>query len=147
MISTSNWSGCSRRSLTFNVSSRFVIADLAPIAYLGLVEYIVETDFEADVETDVEADVQADVQAEPGTREAAVRLAAVRLAAVRLYDRLLPLLSCVHTWTPLDRAEDAALRKLTAASGGRVHICKVCTAYAFGETLPATGRGFAAPVE
>jgi hypothetical protein len=105
--------------ISFNVSPRFVIADLAPIAYLGLVEYILEEDVEGE-----------------GAHE----------AAVRLYDRLLPLLSCVHNWTPLDRAEDVSLLNMTVAGGGPPHICKLCTAYAYGGSLPVAGRRFATSI-
>jgi hypothetical protein len=109
-------------SISFNVSPRYVIADLSPIAYLGLVEYVDEGDYEA--------------AADPAQK-----------AAVRLYERLIPLLSCVHQWTPLSRAEDLFLRSTTVESTGHPHICKLCTAYAFEGSLPAVGRILAASVD
>jgi len=108
--------------ISFNVGPRFVIADLSPIAYLRLVEYIHEADDEA---------------AAGGAQE----------AVVRLYDRLLPLLSCVHQWVPLGRAEDVFLRSTTVESSGSPHICKLCTAYALEGSLPVVGRRFAASRE
>jgi hypothetical protein len=61
-------------------------------------------------------------------------------AVVRLYDRLLPLLSCRHHWTPLRRAEDEHMLHL-CRSMAKAHICKVCTAYALEGSLPEVGRG------
>jgi len=108
--------------ISFNVSPRYVIADMSPIGYLGLVEYI---------------HVGCD-EAEAGGAQEAV---------VRLYDRMVPLLSCVHQWTPLSRTEDVPLLSTTAEGGGRPHICKLCTAYGFEGTLPMSGRRFAMSVK
>jgi hypothetical protein len=108
--------------ISFNVSRRYVIADLTPIAYLGLVEYTDEGGYEA---------------AADGAQE----------AVVRLYDRLLPLLLCVHQWTALTRAEDLFLRSTTVESSGNPHICKLCTAYALEGSLPLVGRISVMPVE
>ncbi len=106
--------------ISFNVSPRLVTANLSPIAYLQLVEHI---------------DQPGDEAQPDGPQE----------AVVRLYNRLAPLLSCVHQWTPLSRAEDAALRGATTKTTGRPYICKLCTAYAFERSLPAVGRSSAAP--
>jgi len=93
--------------ISFNVSRRFVIADLSPLAFFHLVEYIDDG---------------------PG------------MAVVNLYERLLPLLSCEHRWTPLRRTADAHVRSLATGRGAGPHICKVCTAYALGGNLPVIGR-------
>jgi hypothetical protein len=111
--------------ISFHVSKRFVIADLSPLAYLNLVEHIQEDAKDAGTDG---AGAPAD---SPGD------------AVTRLYDRLLPLLSCVHQWTPLSRAEDARLLSVALGKGDsiRPHICKLCTALALEGTLPETGRG------
>ncbi len=97
--------------IKFSVSRKFVIADLAPLAFFHLVEHI-------------EGDE-------------------VSAAVLRLYDRLGPLLLCRHQWTPLKRASDQkvmnlAVQALEPAKGP--HICKCCTAYALGTSLPEVGR-------
>ncbi len=99
------------KGITFSVSRRFVIADLAPLAFFHLVEHI-------------EGDE-------------------VSAAVVRLYDRLMPLLLCRHQWTPLKRASDhqvisMAVPPIQPAKGP--HICRQCTAYALGTSLPVVGR-------
>ena len=99
------------KGVTFNVSRRFVIADLAPLAFFHLVEHIEEG----------------------GARE----------AVVRLFDRMAPLLLCRHNWTPLKRASDhqvinLAVQGIEPEQGP--HICKRCTAYALGPSLPVVGR-------
>lgn len=94
----------------FNVSRRFVIADLSPLAFFHLVEHIDDN------------------------AEAAI---------IRLYDRLAPLLTCHHQWTVLRRASDQHIQRMRNESletASRAHICKLCTAYALGEPLPAVGR-------
>lgn len=99
------------KGVTFNVSRRFVIADLAPLAFFHLVEHIEEG----------------------GARE----------AVVRLFDRLAPLLLCRHHWTSLKRASDHQVINMALGSVQREqgpHICKWCTAYALGPSLPAVGR-------
>jgi hypothetical protein len=104
------------RGIPFNVSRRFVIADLAPLAFFHLVEHIEFDD--------------------PGS------------AIVRLYDRLTPLLSCRHEWTPLRRADDEHMRTIVMGTdksrqGTGPYICKSCTAYALGGFLPVIGRTLA----
>ncbi len=97
--------------ITFSVSRRFVIADLSPLAFFHLVEQI-------------EGDE-------------------VSAAVVRLYDRLMPLLLCQHQWTPLKRASDHQVMQLGAHAvepARGPHICRCCTAYALGTSLPVTGR-------
>jgi hypothetical protein len=105
--------------IAFHVGKRFVVADLSPLGFLHLVEPIDES-----------------TRQEPYGAIAAGAQAAV----VRLYERMLPLLSCVHQWTPLSRIEDRQLR-LLQPDGPRQHICKACTAYALEGSLPAVGRG------
>jgi len=102
--------------IAFNVSRRFVIADLAPLAFFHLVEHIGDGDPAA--------------------------------AVARLYDRLIPLLSCHHDWTPLRRAEDEQIRLIVSGNdpehdGPGPYICKSCTAYALGYPLPYVGRTLA----
>jgi hypothetical protein len=105
------------RGINFNVSRRFVIADLAPLAFFHLVEQIEDDDTVAAVD--------------------------------RLYDRLTPLLSCRHDWTPLRRSDDEPIRIIVtgtdpaAQTGPGPYICKSCTAYALGSPLPAVGRTLA----
>ena len=99
------------KGVTFNVSRRFVIADVAPLAFFHLVEHIEEG----------------------GPRE----------AVVKLFDRMAPLLLCRHDWTPLKRASDHQV--ITMAVQGTQpetgpHICRRCTAYALGPSLPLVGR-------
>lgn len=73
----------------------------------------------------------------------------IEAAVVRLYDRLGPLLSCRHEWTPLKREDDERMRtivgidKQPGAPGP--YICKSCTAYALGAPLPLVGRTRFAP--
>jgi hypothetical protein len=108
------------RGIAFNVGKRFVIADLAPLAFFHLVEHI-QTG-------------SADAPSEDG----------IQAAVVRLYDRLGPLLSCRHDWTPLKREDDERMRaivgidKLPGNPGP--YICRFCTAYALGAPLPIVGR-------
>ena len=111
-------SSIEHKGVTFNVSRRFVIADLSPLAFFHLVEHI-----------------------EAG---------GARAAAVRLFDRLAPLLLCRHDWTPLKRASDHQVISLSLqgqeqGKGSQTeqgpHICKRCTAYALGPSLPTVGRG------
>jgi hypothetical protein len=104
--------------IPFNISRRFVIADLTPLAFFHLVEHIEDGD--------------------PGA------------AIARLYDRLTPLLTCRHEWTPLRRAEDERVRILVTGTDPAVqgrtkdglgpYICKSCTAYALAAPLPVVGR-------
>jgi len=66
-------------------------------------------------------------------------------AVARLYDRLTPLLSCRHDWTPLRRADDEQIRVIVtgtvpAPAGPGPYICKSCTAYALTHPLPTVGR-------
>jgi hypothetical protein len=67
-------------------------------------------------------------------------------AIARLYDRLVPLLTCVHQWTDLKRASDRHIlstAKEWLLSGDRPHVCKYCTAYVLGgskTSLPKVGR-------
>jgi len=96
--------------ITFNISKRFVIADLSPIAFFHLIEHI-------------------DDNAES--------------AVFRLYERLSPLLTCRHQWTLLKREEDRQIRSLGINPGPPPHICRRCTAYALGESLPTIGRTLA----
>ena len=103
------------KGVTFNVSRRFVIADLSPLAFFHLVEHIEEG----------------------GARE----------AVVRLFDRMAPLLLCRHDWTPLKRSSDYQVINLAAGAAQPQqgpHICKRCTAYALGPTLPVVGRSLEA---
>ena len=96
--------------ITFNLSRRFVMADLSPLAFVHLVERIESTPEEA---------------------------------VVRLHHRLLPLLSCRHHWTPLQRAADHHMCTMTRSrpDGPQAHVCKHCTAYALEGALPKVGRG------
>ena len=105
------------KGISFNVSKRFVIADLSPLAFFHLVE-------------------RNEHLAEPNQDGA-------KAAVARLYDRLLPLLSCRHKWTVLKRSDDDPVRKMGGSreGGPLVHICMACTAYALGEELPEIGRG------
>jgi hypothetical protein len=102
------------KDIAFNVSRRFVIADLTPLAFFHLVQHI-----------DAEGP---------------------EVAVGRLYERLMPLLTCEHRWTPLKRGTDDHVRNLgneSLAAGSRLHICKWCTAYALeapGTPLPVLGR-------
>ena len=67
----------------------------------------------------------------------------VQAAVERLYERLAPLLTCNHRWTPLKRASDEQVRGMARTSAGDVctpHICKVCNAYVLGLNLPVLGR-------
>jgi hypothetical protein len=107
--------------IPFNVSRRFVIADLTPLAFFHLVEHI-----------------------EDGDPAAAI---------ARLHDRLTPLLTCRHDWTPLRRADDERVRilvtgtdpasKRLSENGLGPYICKSCTAYALAAPLPVIGRTLA----
>jgi len=100
------------RGIAFNVSRRFVIADLSPLAFFHLIE---------PVDKDIDN--------------------AIEHAIVALYNRLLPLLSCVHQWTPLRRTDDErVLAIMTGAGPSRPYICKACTAYALEQSLPVVGR-------
>jgi len=102
------------RGTKFNVSQRFVIADLAPLAFFHLVEHI-----------------------EDGQ---------VSEAVVRLHDRMAPLLLCRHSWTPLKRFSDHQVINLAVQGINQTqgpHICKRCTAYALGTSLPLVGRELA----
>jgi len=108
------------RGVPFNVSQRFVIADLAPLAFFHLVEHI---------HTDLEA----------GDRQGGD----VQSAIVRLYDRLGPLLTCRHEWLPLKRADDAQIRIIVGRrnqSEPGPYVCRFCTAYSLGHPLPFIGR-------
>jgi hypothetical protein len=95
--------------VTFNVSRRFVMADLAPLAFVHLVERIETTPEEA---------------------------------VIRLHERVAPLLTCRHQWTPLRRARDEHMRNMTGGrpNGPQTHTCKHCTAYALEGFLPKIGR-------
>ncbi len=67
----------------------------------------------------------------------------VGAAVQRLYERLAPLLTCQHSWTPLKRASDEQVRGMARTSAGDVctpHICKTCNAYVLGLDLPVRGR-------
>lgn len=104
------------RGIPFNVSRRFVIADLSPLAFFHLVEYIEGDD--------------------------------VGPAIVRLHERLVPLLACRHDWVVLRRADDEPMRTIVKGTnrkrqGEGPYICKFCTAYALGPSLPAVGRSLA----
>jgi hypothetical protein len=105
--------------ITFNVSRRFVIADLSPLAFFHLIEPI-----------------------EPSFAGHADR--GVNVAIVALHHRLIPLLSCQHEWTPLKRADDEGVLGIMSPeglrSGLRPRVCKACTAYALGQALPVVGR-------
>lgn len=100
------------QGIPFNVSQRFVIADLSPLAFFHLVEHITDD---------------------------------VASAIVRLHDRLHPLLTCQHDWVPLKRAEDDQIRTIVRGTD-RVpqptgpFVCRFCTAYALGSSLPTVGR-------
>ena len=67
----------------------------------------------------------------------------IEAAVVRLYERLGPLLSCRHDWTPLKREEDERMRAIVgiekAPGAPGPYICKSCTAYALGNPLPLVG--------
>jgi hypothetical protein len=100
------------RGIPFNVSQRFVIADLSPLAFFHLVEHITDD---------------------------------VSSAIVRLHDRLTPLLTCRHEWLPLKRADDEHMRIIVRGSERSAQtagpfICRFCTAYALGTSLPVVGR-------
>jgi hypothetical protein len=109
------------QGIPFNVSRRFVIADLSPLAFFHLVEHIEDGDAAA--------------------------------AIARLHERLTPLLTCHHEWTPLRRAEDERVRVLVGGTdpakqgplkqGHGPYICKSCTAYAIAAPLPVVGRTLA----
>jgi len=68
----------------------------------------------------------------------------IEAAVVRLYDRLGPLLSCRHDWTPLRREDDERMRAIVgidkAPGEPGPYICKSCTAYSLGAPLPFIGR-------
>jgi hypothetical protein len=110
------------QGITFNISRRFVLADMSPLAFFQMGEHIRSSAGETDSERD--------------TAEKAVG---------RLYERLVPLLSCQHQWTPLSRAEDQHKLSLSVQTYGSTpaHVCKACTAYALEGSLPAVGREFA----
>ncbi len=64
-------------------------------------------------------------------------------AILRLFERLEPLLTCRHRWTPLKRASDEQVRGMARTPAGDVctpYICKVCNAYVLGLELPVVGR-------
>ena len=64
-------------------------------------------------------------------------------AVRRLHERLAPLLTCAHRWTPLKRASDEQVRGMARTSAGDLctpDICKVCNAYVLGLELPVVGR-------
>ncbi len=64
-------------------------------------------------------------------------------AVKRLHERLAPLLTCRHQWTPLRRASDDQVRGMARTASGDVctpHICKICNAYVLGLDLPVLGR-------
>ena len=64
-------------------------------------------------------------------------------AVKRLHERLAPLLTCRHRWTPLRRASDEQVRGMARTSAGDLctpHICKICNAYVLGLRLPVIGR-------
>lgn len=68
----------------------------------------------------------------------------IEASVVRLYERLGPLLSCRHAWTPLKRADDERMRAIVGIEKPEgapgPYICKSCTAYALGAPLPLVGR-------
>lgn len=104
------------KHIPFNVSRRFVLADLSPLSFFHLVEPIKPEDDGAGP------------------------------AVVRLYERLMPLLHCHHQWTTLKRAEDEHVRALSLKwldPNAASWVCRSCTAYAFGQSLPAVGRALA----
>lgn len=64
-------------------------------------------------------------------------------AVKRLHERLAPLLTCRHIWTPLKRASDEQVRGMARTPAGDVctpHICKQCNAYVLGLERPLVGR-------
>jgi hypothetical protein len=100
------------KGIAFNVSRRFVIADLSPLAFFHLIEAV---------------DKNIDN--------------AIEHAIIELYNRLLPLLGCRHEWTQLRRSDDEkVLAIMTGAGSSRPFICKHCTAYALEQSLPVVGR-------
>lgn len=102
------------RGTTFNVSQRFVIADLAPLAFFHLVEHIEDGQ----------------------VREAVVRLYE-RLAPLLLcHHSWTPLKRSTD-----NRVINLAVGATRASQGP--HICKRCTAYALGTALPLVGRELA----
>ena len=67
----------------------------------------------------------------------------VATAVRRLHERLAPLLTCRHRWTPLKRAGDEQVRTMARTAAGDTctpHICKICNAYVLGLDLPVVGR-------
>ena len=76
-------------------------------------------------------------------------------AIIQLYDRVAPLLSCLHEWRCLENKTKTSMEDLeqgadsciamlgAAASHHRVYKCRFCTAYvlsSIGDTLPKIGR-------
>ena len=109
----------------FNVSRRFVIADLSPLAFFHLIEPIEHS---------------SPLGQSPG----ALSDVGIQAAVAALHYRLLPLLSCTHEWTALKRADDEHVLGIISPDGLRTglrpRICKSCTAYALGQALPLVGR-------
>ena len=104
-------SSIEHKGVTFNVSRRFVIADLAPLAFFHLVEHIEEG----------------------GAREAVVRLFD-RLAPLLLCRHDWTPLKRASDHQVIN----LAVGSIQAQQGP--HICKRCTAYALGPALPLVGR-------
>jgi hypothetical protein len=104
------------QGILFNISRRFVIADLSPLAFFHLIEPI-------------------DEHASNG----------ITAAIATLYHRLLPLLSCRHDWTHLKRGDDDRFLTIMVGdrlrTGAHPNICRSCTAYALEQSLPVVGRG------
>jgi hypothetical protein len=121
------------QGIRFLISRQMVVADLTPLGYLQLVETFDSTPG-SDLDPHFDAAAGSDATPEP--------CAAIESAVRRLHHRIVPLLLCQHDWIPLRRADDYPVRRLERPDEtGRAYTCKLCTAYAFGDTLPTVGRG------
>ena len=130
------------QGITFNVSRRFVIAELTPLIFFHLVERVEQRPVDQRPAEQRPID-QRTASPAPDTSEDSPN-EGVGAAIVRLYHRLSPLLSCRHEWTPLRRAEDDRIRSILGSDrnlhDSRPFICKLCTAYALGSQLPVIGK-------
>lgn len=100
------------KGIAFNVSRRFVLADLSPLAFFHLVEHIDES-----------------------AESAILRL------YDRLYPLLTCKHEWTVLRRASDQ-HIQRMRTETMEVASRAHICKLCTAYALGEPLPVVGRDF-----
>jgi hypothetical protein len=98
--------------ITFNVSRRFVIADMSPLAFFHLVEHI-----------------------DDGIESAVVRLYYRLTPLLTCRHQWMPLKRSADE-------QMRSLGKPGISGDSRPQVCSACTAYALGNSLPVVGRAF-----